>query len=206
MATTPKINEKTSFQYAGQIQDAAGTDQLLSATEAILLTVYDANTKTVLRATEDARNTNQVSIDSAGAITYNVRPYETRVANAAASPGEAEEHRLLFRFVWNSVTTSTLTNGYATTSGSSTVTVTHVAHGLTADDHVVIKGGDDVGGLNLQGLRIITSVVDSNTYTITHDCSATSTATGGGTATSYDLPETSTHIYKFKAVKQDVVC
>ena len=24
--------------------------------------------------------------------------------------------------------------------------------------------------------------------------------------TSYDLPETSTHIYKFKAVKQDVVC
>jgi hypothetical protein len=206
MATTPKINEKTSFQYAGQIQDAAGTDQLLSATEAILLTVYDANTKTVLRATQDARNTNQVSIDSAGAITYNVRPYGTRIANAAASAGEAEEHRLLFRFVWNSAGGSTLTNGYATTDASKTVTVTHGAHGLAVNDHVVFLGGDEVGGLNMQGLHLLTSVIDSNTYTITHSCIATSTESGGGSVTTYDLPETSTHIYKFKVVKQDVVC
>lgn len=160
----------------------------------------------MLRPTEDARNANQVAIDAAGAITYDVRPFETQVISTGASPGDTEEHRLLFRFVWNSATTSTLTNAYATTSGSSVVTVTHTAHGLAVNDHVVIKDGDNVGGLNMQGLRIVASVVDANTYTFTHDCSATSTATGGGSATSYDLPETSTHIYKFKAVKQDVVC
>ena len=178
----------------------------MSATEAILLTVYDADSKTVLRATEDARNANQVAIDSAGAITYSVRPYETKIVSTSANPGDSEEHRLLFRFVWNSAATSSLTDAYSTTSGSSTVTVTHAAHGLTVDNHVVIKDGDDVGGLNMQGLRLVASVVDVNTYTFTHDCSATSTSTGGGTATSYDLPETSTHIYKFKAVKQDIIC
>ena len=147
-----------------------------------------------------------MAIDAAGVITYDVRPYETQVVSTSASPGDAEEHRLLFRFVWNSATTSTLTNAYATTLASKVVTVTHVAHGLAVDDHVVIKDGDNVGGLNMQGLRIVASVVDANTYTFTHDCAASSNAIGGGTATSYDLPETSTHIYKFKAVKQDVIC
>ena len=203
---TQKINENTTFQYIGQIQDSAGSAQLLSATEAILLTVYDSDSTTVLRATEDVRNANQVAIDAAGAITYDVRPYETRVVSSSASPGDAEEHRMVFRFVWNSAAQSSLTNAYATTSGSSTVTVTQVAHGLSVDDHVVIVGGDNVGGLNMQGLRLVASVVDVNTYTFTHDCTASSTDSGGGSATSYDLPETSTHVYKFKSVKQDIIC
>lgn len=201
-----KINELTSFEYVGQIQDAAGANQLLSATEAILLTVYDANSKTVLRDTEDVRNVNQVAIDASGAITLQVRPFETRFVNTDAGSGDGEDHNLLFRFVWNSATTSSLTNAYATTSGSKTVTVTHVAHGLSVDDHVVIVGGDEVGGLNMQGVQLVTSVVDANTYTITHCCAATSTATGGGSATSYDLPETSTHSYKFRVVRRDIVC
>lgn len=203
---TQKINEKTSFEYAGQIQDSAGTSQLLSATEAILLTVYDSTSTTVLRETGDVRDANQVAITAGGAIAYDARPYITKVISTSAAPGDPEEHRLLFRFVWNSAATSTLTNAYATTLASTTVTVTHVAHGMSVNDHVVIKDGDNVGGLNMQGLRIVASVVDANTYTFTHDCAATSNATGGGTATSYDLPETSTHVYKFKAIKQDIVC
>jgi hypothetical protein len=203
---TQKINEATTFNYVGQIVNSAGTAQLLSATEAILLTVYDSQTDTVLRDTEDARNANQVAIDAAGVITYNVRPYETRVVNASAKAGDAEEHRMVFRFIWNSAASSTLTNGYATTSASKTVTVTHVAHGLAVDDHVVFVGGDNVGGLNMQGLHLVASVVDANTYTITHHCAATSTDSGGGSVTTYDLPETSTHMYKFRAVKQDIIC
>jgi hypothetical protein len=201
-----KINELTSFQYVGQIQDSTGADQLLSATEAILLTVYDSSSKTVLRDTEDVRNVNQVAIDAAGAITYDVRPYETQVVNTAASAGDGEEHRMVFRFVWNSADVSSLTNAYATTNASKTVTVTQVAHGMAVTDHVVIVGGDEVGGLNMQGLHVIASVVDVNTYTFTHECPATSTDSGGGSATSYDLCETSTHMYKFKAIKQDIVC
>jgi hypothetical protein len=204
---TQKINEGTSFQYLGQIQDSAGVDQTLSVTEAILLTVYDAASSTVLRDTEDVRNVNQVAIDAAGAITYDVRPFETQIVNASAVAGDPEEHRIVFRFVWNSVSTDTLTNAYAATSGSPTVTVTHVAHGLAVTDHVVIVDGDTVGGLNMQGLHIVASVVDANTYTVTHHCNATSTESSvGGSATAYVLPETSTHMYKFRAVKQDIIC
>ena len=58
----------------------------------------------------------------------------------------------------------------------------------------------------MQGLRIVASVIDANTYTFTNDCTASGNATGGGSVTSYDLPETSTHIYKFKVIKQDIVC
>jgi hypothetical protein len=201
-----KVNESTTFNYVGQIVNSAGVAQLLSVTEAILLTVYDAASSTVIRDTEDVRNANQIAIDAAGEITYNVRAFETKIVAASASAGDMEEHRMVFRFVWNSAASSTLSNGYSTTSGSKTVTVTHTAHGLAVTDHVVFVGGDNVGGLNMQGLHLLATVVDANTYTITHPCAATSTASAGGSVTTHDLPESSTHMYKFKAVKQDITC
>ena len=172
----------------------------------MLLTVYDADGKNVIRSTEDARNANQVTIATDGSITWQIRPYETKVQNDGLGAGDAEEHVALFRFVWNPAFTSSLTNPYATTSGSKVVTVTHTAHGLSVNDHVVLLNGDNVGGLSMQGLQIVASVVDANTYTFTHHCAATSTATGGGSVTSYDLPETSTHAYRFRAVRRDIIC
>src|SRR3990167_2221181 len=70
----------------------------------------------------------------------------------------------------------------ATTNGSATVTITHAAHGIVADDRVTISGAAAVGGITVSGDYTIATVVDNNSYTITHSSNASSTATGGGAA------------------------
>lgn len=78
--------------------------------------------------------------------------------------------------------TATLTNPFATTNGSTLVTVTDVAHGCTDGDYVTFSGATTVGGLNLNNEYQVT-VIDVDTYTITAATAASSTATGGGTVT-----------------------
>lgn len=73
-------------------------------------------------------------------------------------------------------------NPFRTTEGSSTVEVTHVAHGFATGDSVTFSGSAGVGGLstaNLNGARTIT-VTSDNTYTIVAGGSATSSEDGGG--------------------------
>ena len=78
--------------------------------------------------------------------------------------------------------TATLTNPFTTTSGSATVLVTDVAHGALQNDFVTFSGGTAVGGLTLNNEYQI-SFVSEDTYTITAETTASSTATGGGTVT-----------------------
>jgi hypothetical protein len=88
--------------------------------------------------------------------------------------------------VYNDITpiraTATLTNPFTTTSGSKIVTVTDADHGATDGDYVTFSGASVVGGLDLNGQYRIT-YVNTNSYTITADSNATSSATGGGTVT-----------------------
>ena len=77
---------------------------------------------------------------------------------------------------------------FATTSGSSTVTVTDADHGALIGDFVTISSvSGAVGGItaaNLQGEFEILTVPSSSTYTIEAPAAATSSATtGSGTAT-----------------------
>lgn len=74
---------------------------------------------------------------------------------------------------------TTLTNPFATTSGSATVTVTDVAHGATSGDYVSFSGASAVGGLTISGAYRLT-VLDADTYTIDAGSNASSTASGGG--------------------------
>jgi hypothetical protein len=78
--------------------------------------------------------------------------------------------------------TETLTDPFATTSGSSTVVVTDAAENYQVGDFVTFSGATAVGGLDLNGEYQILSV-GSGDYTITAASNATSTATGGGTVT-----------------------
>jgi hypothetical protein len=85
-------------------------------------------------------------------------------------------------------TATGLSNPFATTNGSTTVTVTDSAHGAQAGDFVLFSGASAVGGITADALNRttgyqVTSYVDANTYTITVDTAATSTTTGGGTVT-----------------------
>lgn len=76
---------------------------------------------------------------------------------------------------------ATLSNPFATQNLSTTVTVTHTAHGAINGDYVTYNNVATVGGLNLNGEFKIT-YVGPNTYTIVASTQASSTvAAGGGT-------------------------
>jgi len=77
-------------------------------------------------------------------------------------------------------TTVILSNPFATTNASTTVTVTDSSHGAVTGDFVSFSNVAPVGGLDLNNEYQLT-VIDTNTYTITAASAATSTATGGGT-------------------------
>lgn len=76
--------------------------------------------------------------------------------------------------------TGSLTNPFATTTGSAIVTVTDTSHGLTENTGVIFTGASAVGGITVNGEYTVTTVVDDNTYTITHSTPAGSDASGGG--------------------------
>jgi len=81
----------------------------------------------------------------------------------------------------------TLTNPFATTSSSSTITVTQTAHGYTNGQYVSFTGASAVGGIKANQINntFVISGVTTNTYNITlpTGLTATSTTTGGGTVT-----------------------
>tara|TARA_R100000781_G_scaffold115013_1_gene88473 strand:- start:5751 stop:7529 length:1779 start_codon:yes stop_codon:yes gene_type:complete len=79
----------------------------------------------------------------------------------------------------------------ATTSGSTTVTFHHTAHGLAVGDTVYINGCNSVGGIPAEELNTshtVASVPDANSFTVTVSTTATSTAMGGGAYTYVKLP------------------
>ena len=77
-----------------------------------------------------------------------------------------------------------LSNPFATTNLSTTVTVTHTAHGAIDGDFVSFSNVATVGGLDLNNQYQLI-YVNANTYTITASSAATSTvAAGGGTTVS----------------------
>jgi hypothetical protein len=75
-----------------------------------------------------------------------------------------------------------LSNPFKTTNLSTTVTVTHTAHGALTGDYVTFSNVATVGGLDLNAQYSIT-YVDANTYTITASSAATSTVAAGGGST-----------------------
>ena len=84
--------------------------------------------------------------------------------------------------------TATL-NGPFTSTGNATVTVVHTSHGATLGDFVTYSGAAVVGGQDLNNEYEITTIIDANSYTITHSTNVTAASGGGGAtvATSYQI-------------------
>ena len=78
--------------------------------------------------------------------------------------------------------TVTLTDPFDTTSGSAVVLVTDLSHGALEGDFVTFSGATAVGGLTLNNEYQI-SLIDEDSYNITAETTASSTANGGGTVT-----------------------
>ena len=96
--------------------------------------------------------------------------------------------------VWPVPLVYTLTDPFATTSGSGTVVVTHTSHGLTNGQAVRFAGATAVGGLSSALLNRGFSItfINANSYSIAMGndgyntpITASSTTSGGGTVTAY---------------------
>ncbi len=74
---------------------------------------------------------------------------------------------------------------FETEEGSTTVTVSHTAHGADDGAFVTLDDATAVGGITPDGEYEIT-VVDNNHYTIEHSVAATSDDTGGGGSVTAD--------------------
>lgn len=74
-------------------------------------------------------------------------------------------------------------NPLRTTDGSTKVEVTHLAHGYSGGETVVIEEAAAVGGINtgnLNGTRTVDGIIDENTWYFTAGGSASSAEDGGG--------------------------
>jgi hypothetical protein len=91
-------------------------------------------------------------------------------------------------------TTAEITNPLQTTVNSSVIKVFDAQHGAAPGDIVVLSNATTLAGISaatlnsVDGYRV-TTVIDSNTYTIDPGVVAVSSTTGGGTLTiTYELP------------------
>lgn len=91
--------------------------------------------------------------------------------------------------IYNSFDGSFGTDPFATTSGSSNVSVTVVAHGFNQGSLINIAGAAAVGGITPNGTFDVVDITDDDTFVI--DCgsvgTASSTTTGGGAAATYTV-------------------
>jgi len=74
-------------------------------------------------------------------------------------------------------------NPLRTIEGSSSVEVTHIAHGFAGGETIVIEDAAAVGGINtgnLNGTRTVGNIIDENTYTFTAGGTANAAEDGGG--------------------------
>lgn len=79
--------------------------------------------------------------------------------------------------------TTSLTNAFTTTSGSSTITVHAPSHGLLVGRYIEIESASSVGGVTPNGTFEVQSVPTSGTLTISLGAAATSSVSATGSCT-----------------------
>lgn len=118
--------------------------------------------------------------DSGGVATVTVNLNQMPAASPTATAHPfVEGDRIKLFGVRRSITLGA--SPLATVIGSPIVTVTYTAHGLSVGDQVTLSGATAVGGITPDGNYQISSVA-TNSFTIIHSSSATSTASGGGSS------------------------
>jgi len=194
------LNERTTSPYTGQLVDEGGDSITKSVLDACQLVVYDKRTRTIIRETRDAFDT----IATNGTVSWEITPLETSIVSTTIPMGQNEPRIATFEFAWGSEDYDDYSLTFDSTLDSKAVTVTHAMHGLAVEDYVVFKDAPAVGGLEMDGVFVVGSVADANTYTVTHVKAATSTASSSGTVTVYRRPQVSKHQFEFQVKKAEV--
>ena len=199
----PRFYEETTGQITIQID--AGIYTFVPATlESMQLSVFDQKTGTVLRTTEDVLNARNVTIDAAGLITWDIKPFETRFVASAAQFGAPEIHLAIFEFGWNSARQSLAEYvTFGTTLDSKEVTMNIPVHGLSVDDHLVIVDGPLLNGTEMDGVYIVNTVTDVDNITCTAKTAATATGTGAATVDVFLECEAAKYKYIFEVERVD---
>ncbi len=189
-ARTDVFNELATGYVEADSKDESGVALGSGDIIHILMTLYDVASGGVInnRLLQDVKNANDVTIDASGNLAYTVQPADNIIVDSAIAVGSTEDHVAHLVWCWGTgITTGTLSNAIATTNTDQTVTVTHASHGLVDGDCVFFKGAAEVGGLNINGVRIITKI-DANSYSFEHPNAATaSESSGGGSTINYAL-------------------
>jgi hypothetical protein len=76
-------------------------------------------------------------------------------------------------------------NPFTTQASSTTVTVSQPGNQVAVGDQVIFSGATAVGGITPNGSFVVDAVIDVNTYTFEFTSPASSNATGGGAAVSF---------------------
>lgn len=182
MTDTVNANEKTSMTITSQLLDIDGVAVPGSVLDVMMITIHHFNDRSLrIRSSDDVLSDSRITIDESGLLNWEVRPYETQIIQPdLVAFGRNEKHRAVFEFMYESASVGVLNNPFSTVEGSKTITVNHPSHGLLVRDNVYYIGTEDVGGLDIGGQYIVRTVIDPDTYTITHFDDATSTEIDGG--------------------------
>jgi hypothetical protein len=78
------------------------------------------------------------------------------------------------------------TNPFTTASGSASVEVHHVSHGLNVGDTAIYSGATTFNNVTMNGTFIVATVIDLNNYTVTATTTASGSGAGGGAAVAYE--------------------
>ena len=99
-----KLDEGTLAKYTATIIDEAETAIALSAMTTLTLTLYDEETGTVInsRNDQDVLNTNNVTVSSAGLLTWLIQPGDNAIVGTRRRAGQYEKHVALFEYTWSS--------------------------------------------------------------------------------------------------------
>ena len=94
------IHEGSSAVYTATVSDPDGAAVPLAAYTSILLTLYDEYTGNIInsRHDQDVLNANDVAIDAAGELTWQIQPEDTIILSTTR---RGEWHIALFVFTWS---------------------------------------------------------------------------------------------------------
>ena len=180
--------------------------RLKTALDSAMLSYYLAGTHTTNRhASIDMLSDSEFVFSDEGYIEWDMRAGLTAPLTTKTAPGESEAHRVYIELAWNAKRTVSLSNPFTTVADSRTVTVAATGHSLALHDAVVFSDATTVNGLDLEGTYRVASVVDADTFTVTHLDEATGSGSGGGTVPMLVDPDTATFQFDISVKLTDPV-